>query len=71
MEHTTKQLRDNWVILVFIVGLIVTWTTFNTRLTQAETDIRDLKELSQQLNQQALDIAVIKTDVGYIKGRVQ
>ena len=31
------QLRENWMLLAFIAMLIASWTTLNTRLTQAET----------------------------------
>ena len=65
-----KQLRDNWVVLSFIVMLIVSWTTFNSRLTSAEEDIKDLKLISQQITQMQVDIAVIKNQVLTINGKL-
>jgi hypothetical protein len=71
MEKFLDQLRNNWVIILFLGTVVMSWTMFSSRLTQAEEDIKDLKTLAQQLNQQATDIAVIKTDVGYIKTRLK
>lgn len=40
MENLFKQLRENWVILVAIAGLIVSWTTFSSNLADAQSDIK-------------------------------
>ena len=71
MEHLAKQLRDNWVILVAIVGLIATWTTFNNRLANAELKIIDLETIADNINNINTRIAVIQTDVQYIKLKLQ
>lgn len=66
-----KQLRENWVILLFIGSLIVTWTTFNTRLSQAESDIKDLKVAITEINNLKIKIERIDTSVEFIKNRVK
>ena len=43
MEQLLKELRNNWIILIFMGTLIMSWTTFSSRLTQAESDIKDSK----------------------------
>lgn len=71
MENTMEQLRKNWVIIIFIGGLISTWTFFSSRLTQAENEIDQLSQVVSQINQINIDLAVIKTDVGYIKANIK
>lgn len=68
---TIKELRNNWMLIIFIGGLIVDWTTFNARLTQAESEIDQLSQVVAQINQINIDLAIIKTDVSYIKSKVQ
>ena len=70
-KTTAQQLKDNWVILMAIVGLIVTWTTFNTRLSQAEADIKDLKVAIAEITDIKLKIQRIDTSVEFIKNRVK
>lgn len=66
-----KQVRDNWVILCFIVALIVQWTNFNTRIANAEADISNLLSVVNQINEINVRIAVIQADINYIKKNVQ
>ncbi len=71
MESFTRQIRDNWVILSFIVMLIISWTTINNRLAQAEENIKSLQEISSQMNQMQIDIAVIKNQVMTINQKLR
>lgn len=70
MEHFFKQLKENYVIIVFIVGLIVTWTTFNSRLSQAELDIKDLKTAVAEITNIKITVERIDTSVDFIKKQV-
>lgn len=71
MDGVFKQLRDNWMIIIFIGSLIVTWTTFNSRLARAEEKITVLEETIDTIQDLRTDIAVIKRDIEYIKVKVQ
>lgn len=71
MEHTLKQIKDNWIVLVFITSLIVTWTTFNSRLAKAEQDILTLQQISSQIQEININMAVVKTDINYIKESIK
>lgn len=66
-----EQLRRNWVIIMFIGGLISTWTFFSSRLTQAEGQISELSQVVSQINQINLDIARIQKDVEFIKTNIK
>lgn len=66
-----EQLRKNWVIIIFIGSLISTWTFFSSRLTQAESEIDQLSQVVAQINQINIDLAIIRTDVGYIKDKIK
>lgn len=42
-ETPTKFLRENWQIIMFIIGAIATWTLFGSDLKRAQADIKDLE----------------------------
>jgi len=71
MEHTLKQIKDNWIILLFIVSLITTWTTFNSRLIEAEGDINKLQTIVESINEIKTNIAVMQNDISYIKAKIK
>jgi uncharacterized small protein (DUF1192 family) len=59
------------MIIVAIVGLIATWTTFNNRLANAEHKITQLEEVVTAIQDLNVRIAVIQTDINYIKLKIQ
>lgn len=67
MEKIFLQIKDNWIILCFIVALIVSWTNANSRLVNAESEIEELHRVVAQINQINISLAEIKTDISYIK----
>ena len=50
MSNFIRQVRDNWVILCFIVALIVSWTNTNSRLASAEGQVEELSSVVNQIN---------------------
>lgn len=70
MEHFLKQLRDNWVILVFIAMLISSWTMTNSRLAQAETRILELQSVVTEINEININIAVIQEHLKNIDKKI-
>lgn len=60
MENFIKQLRENWVILLFMGSVVMSWTMFSARLTQAELKIQELEILKEQIQKIQIDVAVIK-----------
>lgn len=66
-----KQLRENWVIILFLGTVIMSWTMFSSRLTQAEQDIKDLKIAVSEFSDVKVEIAKISTTVEFIKNRVK
>ncbi len=66
-----KPIKDNWVILAFLVSLVIGWTTMNTRLANAEAKIDQLSQVVTQINAISLNVAVIQTDVNYIQKDVE
>ena len=67
MENFFEQLRKNWVILLFMGSVIMSWTMFSSDLAQAQSEINELKTALDKINQISLDVAVIKNDLTYIK----
>lgn len=66
-----KELRSNWWIIVFIGTLIVGWVNMQSRIANAENKINDLESIYQKVETLTIDMAIIKTDVGYIKVHLQ
>ncbi len=71
MEHLLKQLRENWLILIFLGSMIVSWTTFNTRLAQAESDIKELRSAIISIQDIKVDMAVVKEKVTSIEKQLR
>ena len=67
MNDAVKEIRNNWLIIVFIASLIVGWTTSNNRLTAVEAQVQEQKTALQSIQQIQIDINVMKTDIQYIK----
>ena len=70
MEHFIKQIRENYVIIAFMVMLIMSWTNINTRMVQAEKDIKDIKVTLQEITDIKITIQRIDTSVDFIKREV-
>lgn len=62
-----KGIRDNWMILAFIVGLIMSSTAFNSRLTNVEAQANKLETANEEMKQMHIDIAVITSKVENIE----
>lgn len=71
MEKFAKQLRENWVIFTLLAALVIWYAGVNTRLTQAEVDIKDLKTTSQKITDIEIRLERIDTTVQFIKDKVK
>lgn len=56
-------LRQYWQLLVFLLAFAAQWGATNVRLNTVEGDITSLKKLEDIRS----DVAVIQTDVNWIK----
>jgi len=70
-ENAMKTLRENWMILVFIVSMIITWTQFQNRIATLELSVAKLDSRVEAnvgtLTGLKTDIAEIKVSLEYIK----
>lgn len=75
MRNAIEEIRNNWVIVLAIVSLIVTWTTFQTRLTQAQEDIDTVEsaliKMTDSYNQIDNRLTRIETSVDFIRNNVK
>ena len=62
-----NKLKEWWVIILFIGGLIIGWTNFDNRLNNLE---RTQNEQNPTFLQLQKDIVEIKTTLEYIKFQV-
>lgn len=51
MNEALKALKDYWIFIVFIGTIIIGWTQFDYRMTQAEKEIAEIK--TEQASQNA------------------
>jgi len=70
MNQFLEQVKNNWVILLFMGGVIVSWTTFNSRLANAEIKITELQIVVTQIANIKTDIGIIRNDLGWIKDKL-
>lgn len=76
MSHETKQTITQYIPLAtMILGLAVSWGTFTTKLNAEEQIIASQDQriivLERTLTELRIDTASIKSDVSFIKSRVQ
>lgn len=76
-----EQLKKNWVIIVFIAGLIVGWTNLNNKQEELQTQISaqstrilalEVKYdgLQAQVSNVSGDIKEIKASLSFIKDKI-
>jgi hypothetical protein len=70
MESFGKYLREYWFIVIFIGMIVVSWTTFSTRLSAVEDRLKVLEDKSASLEQIKIDIAVIKEKLTNIDKKI-
>lgn len=46
-----KTIRDNWFLIVFFGSLIVSWTTYTTRVNVLESTVYDIKSQQSAITQ--------------------
>lgn len=51
-----KQLRDNWFIIIFIGGIIMSWSNFSNKIT-------NLTEAQQEQKKGLMDLSKSNTDL--------
>lgn len=60
MKALLKNIKENWVLIAAVVSMIITFTTYGTRITNAENDISDIQSQQAELTTLKVDVAVIK-----------
>lgn len=60
MESMTDQIRKNWMMLVFISGMILWYGNTNSRLTAVEAQQIEQATIEEKVDQLITDVAVIK-----------
>lgn len=70
MEPFGRYLKEYWFIIIFIGMIVVSWTTFSSRLTAVEDRVKVLEDKSASLEQIKIDIAVIKEKLTNIDKKI-
>lgn len=68
MENFLKQIRDNWILLAFLVAMILWYGRVDSRLTILEAAGKDQADLLTKISQIQVDVAFIK---GQIKNKLK
>lgn len=73
MKDIIDQIKNVWFIIVFVAGVIVSWTTFSNRLENYEARLITVEEkqetLDPKITQIQVDIASIKTTLEILTQR--
>ncbi len=71
MDQLLKNIKDNWVIIIFLGTIIATWTNFSNAIENHEKRIVSIEETNKQylttLQQIQVDVAVVRTKIETIK----
>ena len=67
IEEAFAKLKEWWVLIIFIAGLIATWTNFSNRLDALEKAQAKMDPTFLQIQK---DIVEIKTTLEFIKQRL-
>lgn len=67
-ESIIKPIRDNWVVLAFAASLIVTWTQFDSRISQNTADIKEMQVQTITTN---ATLVVLQTNMAEIKATLE
>lgn len=69
-----EQIKNNWIIIAFIASMIIWYADTNNRITtleaQAEEDKTTLETITDSYTNIKTDLSSIKTDIGWIKNRL-
>lgn len=66
-----EELKSNWVFITFAVFVIIWYADTNSRLNNVEALSQENKTTLEQVIELKTDIAVIKTDISYIKEKIR
>lgn len=74
MEQAIKKIQSVWFLFVPLVLLIIWYANTNSRISAVEAKQTSFETSQQQyfdkMDQLITDMAVVKTDVGYIKKEI-
>ena len=71
MINKLKQLKDIWFVLVFLFAVVIWYSNTNSRLKAIEEVNAEQESTLEIISNMKTDIAVIKTDISYIKEKVE
>lgn len=67
MESFIKKLGEAWYLILAIIALSMWGATQQGRITAVEAKVQEQQTTIEKINQLIVDMAVVKTDVSYIK----
>jgi len=70
MNNLMKEIKDSWFILIFVGSLVVSWTMFDARLTNAEEAILKREAVFNEISSIKIDIAVIREQIVNINSKI-
>jgi len=71
MNDIITQIKNQWFLLAFLVGMIIWYANTNSRITAVEAKVIEQSSLVEQIATLKTDVAVIKANVEFIKQQVR
>jgi len=71
MNELIRQIKDSWIILVFVAGIIVWYANTNSRISAVEAKQEEQEAILQSVTELKIKVSVIDANVEFIKNRVK
>lgn len=74
LDNLLAQLKSNWILVIFIGGVIVTWTQFQSILVQHGERLTKIEARQEKTDETFIDLQItlqeIKTKLEFIQKAV-
>jgi len=71
MKTVIEDIKNNWTLIAFMCAMVIWYANTNSRLKAIEEVNAEQESTLEIISNMKTDIAVMKTDISYIKEKVE